>query len=77
MSSEPDDEFLNRVSHNARVDSQWGDLPRLIALARRGLTAREDALEEAAMRLEMGDEGHDWSPCGAAEAIRTLKNKKP
>lgn len=33
---------------------------------------RAEALEEAAKVLSVGDEGHDWSPEGAAAAIRAM-----
>ena len=33
-------------------------------------------MEEAAKVLAAGDEGHDWSPEGAAAAIRALAQKE-
>jgi hypothetical protein len=80
MSTETDDEFLKRMeSHPPRISMVDGhaDYARLIALARRGLTAREDALEEAAKVAATELQSSHSSRVHIAAAIRVLKEKKP
>jgi hypothetical protein len=87
--TETDEEFLARMMFGfplkpGTYEIGTASLDRLIALALRGLTAREVALEEAASVCDSSvitayndaEEAYDEGLIYAANAIRALKEKR-